>query len=242
MATEPNKIESRRPMLRLTAAEIIAWTKWTARLNREKHVVDAPAGDGHAVLVLPAFLHGDSYTAEVRGFLDNKGYAVFGWNLGINVVPSKRRLDGVRDRLIEISNQHGPVSIVGFSMGGLFARWLSMQMPDRVRQIITVCSPIHEPDRNFWLPLGPVLRVLSDVDLHQLTDEIAQPLRVSATILLNRNDGMVNFEACVDQHADHDRVIEIGCPHALIAHNSEVTRILAETLARPLLGVARNGT
>jgi pimeloyl-ACP methyl ester carboxylesterase len=229
-------------MLRLTAAEIIAWAKWTARLNREQSVVDAPAGDGHAVLVLPAFLHGDSYTARVRGFLKNKGYAVFGWNLGINVVPSKRQLNGVRDRLMEISNQHGPVSIVGFSMGGLFARWLSMQMPDRVRQIITVCSPIHQPDRNFWLPLGPVLRLLSDVDLHQLTDEIAQPLHVPATILLNCNDGMVNFAACVDRHADRDRVIEIGCPHVLIAKNPEVMRILAEILARPILGLSQNGT
>ena len=101
---------------------------------------------------------------------------------------------------------------------------------------------IHQPDRNFWLPLGPVVSRLSDVDLHQLTDEIAQPLHVPATILLNPNDGMVNSAACVDRHADRDRVIEIGCPHVLIAKSPDVMRILANILARPILRLSQNAT
>jgi hypothetical protein len=67
-------------------------------------------------------LRGDGYTQHVRDLLNALGYTSCGWQLGINVGPTRRLLDGSAERLIEISDRHGPASIVGFSMGGLFAR------------------------------------------------------------------------------------------------------------------------
>src|SRR5208337_3252561 len=130
--------------------------------------------------------------------------------------------DGAADRLIKLSDDHGPLSIVGFSMGGLFARWLSLRLPDRVRQVITVCSPIHQPARNFWLPLGPFLGLWPGVDLAKLADEIGQPLPVPGAFLFSRDDGLVNYAACRDAHATPEDNIEISGPHVLIARNPEM--------------------
>jgi pimeloyl-ACP methyl ester carboxylesterase len=182
-------------------------------------------------LVLPALVCGDRYTAHVRRFLTAIGYSTHGWNLGVNVGLTKRLLDGAAERLIELSDERGPVSLVGFSMGGLFARWLALRTPDLVRQVITVCSPIHEPARNFWLPLDRFLGLWPGVDLLKLTEEVAEPLPVGGTFMFSRDDGLINYEACWDACVPPEDNIEITGPHVLIARNPQVMSILAERLS-----------
>jgi pimeloyl-ACP methyl ester carboxylesterase len=117
-------------------------------------------------------------------------------------------------------------------MGGLFARWLSLRMPERVRQVITVCSPIHQPARNFWLPLNPFLGLWPGVDLPKLADDIGRPLPVPGTFLFSCDDGLVNCDACRDAHAAPEDNIEISGPHVVIARNPQVLLIVAQRLAR----------
>jgi pimeloyl-ACP methyl ester carboxylesterase len=232
VTSSSSDLRSRRPSLRLTAAEAVAFIGRGPRFPLDQIVANAPKGDGHSVLVLPALLCGDRYTAYVRRFLTMIGYSVHGWNLGVNIGPTRRLLDGTTDRLIDLSDEHGPMSIIGFSMGGLFARWSALRMPDRVRHVITVCSPIHEPARNFWLPLDRFLGLWPGVDLHKLMEEVAQPLPVGGTFLFSRDDGLVNPAACWDASVPPDDNIEISGPHVLIARNPQVMSILAERLAR----------
>jgi hypothetical protein len=85
-------------------------------------IAASPRGDGHAVLLLPALAHGDPYTAQVRQFPGRIGYFAHGWGLGTNLGPAKSLLDDAAERLVELSDRHRPVSLVGFSMGSLFAR------------------------------------------------------------------------------------------------------------------------
>jgi hypothetical protein len=233
MNSTPADRTPHRPNLRLTAAEAMALVSRAPRLPLDQIVAAAPEGDGHSVLVMPALLCGDLYTANVRRFLTALGYSAHGWNLGVNIGPIKRLLDGATDCLIDLSDEHGPVSLVGFSMGGLFARWLALRMPDRVRQAITVCSPIHEPARNFWLPLDRFVGLWPGVDLHKLIEEVAEPLPVGGTFLFSRDDGLVNPAACWDASVPPDDNIEISGPHVLIARNPQVMSVLAERLARP---------
>jgi pimeloyl-ACP methyl ester carboxylesterase len=224
--------KSQRPSMRLIAAEAVALIGPSSALPLDSAPRTVQRGDGHAVLVLPALLGGDPYTTFVRQFLAKLGYSAHGWNLGLNIGPTKRLLDGTLNRLIELSDLHGPVSVVGFSMGGLFARWLSLRMSHRVRQVITVCSPVREPFRNFWLPLEPFLGLWPDNDISGLAEEIAQPLPVPGTFLFSRDDGCVNYPACWDANATAEDNIEITGPHVLIARNPMVMNIMAERLAR----------
>ncbi len=203
----------------------------TPRIPMAELLAAAPRGDGHAVLVLPGLGHGDPYTATVRTFLIDIGYDVHGWELGVNFGPTDQLIVAATDRLVTLSNRYGPISVVGFSMGGLFARLLAGRMPERVRRVVTVCSPIHEPARSFWLPMGPVVGLWGGGDLDRMAEEIRHELPVPCTAVYSREDGLVNWSACVDS-SDTAESIEIGGPHVLIASNPEVLTILGKTLAR----------
>src|SRR5579872_3091961 len=224
--------QPRRPPLRQTLAEAVALFSPTPILEIERVVAQAPRGDGHAVLVLPALLRSDHFTDQVRGFLGELGYVAHGWELGLNIGPTKRLLDGSLERLRQIADERGPVSVVGFSLGGLFARWLSLRSPDQVRDVITVCSPIHDAADSFWLPLKPFLGMWPDVDIAKLAAEIAQQLPVPLTCVVSRQDGIVHWTSCCDQGAPPEDMIEITGPHALIARSPTVLSIVAERLAR----------
>ena len=102
----------------------------------------APRGDGHPVLALPGFLASDLSMAPMRRYLKELGYDTHAWNMGRNLggVASKR--GALRDLLTQIHETTGrKVSIVGWSLGGIYARDLALQLPDMVRSVITLGSP-----------------------------------------------------------------------------------------------------
>jgi hypothetical protein len=189
-------------------------------------------GDGHAVLVLPASLRSDRQTVKLRAFITGLGYAAYGWSLGVNMGPTARVLVGITERLAELSARHGAVSLVGFSMGGLFARLLSARFPARVRQVITVCSPIHQPASSVWVPLEPFLGFWPAVDLRALSAEIGAPPPVPSTCIYSRDDGIVRWAHCCDAGSSSGDNIEVSGPHVTMPHNPEVIRILVARLAR----------
>ena len=102
----------------------------------------APRGDGHPVLVLPGLVASDTSTRPLRSFLRGKGYAVSGWRQGRNFGLREGVQHGMVDLVHELNDKHGrKVSLVGWSLGGLYARQLAKMMPDRVRSVITLGSP-----------------------------------------------------------------------------------------------------
>ena len=113
----------------------------------------APRGDGHPVLVLPGLVASDVSTRPLRSFLKGRGYAVSGWRQGRNLGLRHGVQQGMVDLVREFSDAHGRrISIVGWSLGGLYARQLAKMMPDRVRSVITLGSPFagHPKATNAW--------------------------------------------------------------------------------------------
>src|SRR5258708_1795275 len=113
-------------------------------------------GDRHPVLVLPGFTAGDASTVVLRWSLRSWGYWAHGWHLGANLGPTPSVVSGLQDRLDQLHRRHGSrVSIIGWSLGGLYARELARQHPDKVRLVITLGSPFRmvEGDRSTasWL-------------------------------------------------------------------------------------------
>ena len=95
----------------------------------------APRGDGHPVLVLPGLVASDVSTRPLRAFLTSKGYAVSGWRQGRNLGLREGVQDAMVDLVQEMNDTHGrKVSLVGWSLGGLYARQLAKMMPERVRR------------------------------------------------------------------------------------------------------------
>ncbi len=102
----------------------------------------APRGDGHGVLVFPGLLAGDASTAPLRSFLRWLGYDVRGWDLGRNHGPTEAVLAGLPRALLDHAERSGrPVSLIGWSLGGVYAREMARSHPHHVRQVITLGSP-----------------------------------------------------------------------------------------------------
>src|SRR4051795_4064169 len=102
----------------------------------------APRGDGHPVLVLPGLVASDTSTRPLRHFLKSRGYAVSGWRQGRNLGLRQGVQHAMVDLVHELNDTHGrKVSLIGWSLGGLYARQLAKMMPGRVRSVITLGSP-----------------------------------------------------------------------------------------------------
>jgi pimeloyl-ACP methyl ester carboxylesterase len=197
---------------------------------------DLPRGDSHAVLFLPPSFRGDAYTAATRALVAGLGYVAYGWEQGINRGPTSRLIGGAVQRLIRLSDRHGPMSLVGYSLGGLFARLLAARFPARVRHVITVCSPIEQPARSVWIPIEPFLGLWPRVDLRRLAAEVAAPLRVPTTCVYSRDDGIVSWESCRDLKSADVVNIEVSGCHVAMGRNSETWSAVAHALARAVGG------
>lgn len=210
-----------RPRLRRTLGELDAFLRAPRDPIAPDTLAAAPRGDGRCVLVLPCALRGDRYTAAFRAGLAGIGYAAHDWSLGSNLGPTRRLLDGAEDRLIQLALRHGPVSLVGFTLGGLFARWLASRHPGHVRQVVTVCSPFRAPVESVFVSLRPVLPFWRGRD-------VARRPAVPTCALYSRADGIVAWESC---RADDEPALEIAGHHATVACDAEVFRAVAEVLA-----------
>ncbi len=208
--------------MRQTAGELVAYV-----LHRAPVLDCTVPGEGRSVLVLPGIGRGDRQTARFRAALDKAGFRSAGWGLGVNIGPTRSLLAGAAARLKAVAAVHGRVSIVGFSMGGLFARWLALEHPECVRSVVTVCSPFRNPLESLWLPLPPLTFLWPDAP--SLAARIAGPLPVPSTCLYTRRDGIVAWRNCFDPCAPQDS-FEIQGAHVTMAIDQQVLSIVAARL------------
>jgi pimeloyl-ACP methyl ester carboxylesterase len=193
-----------------------------------------PAGDGHPVLILPGFMADDWSTVALRSVLRSRGYEVHRWGLGRNLGPRAALVDGLVHRLDAIHRDSGrSVSLVGWSLGGIYARALARWRPQAVRRVITLGSPfrMRPGDRSNatrlfdWLNPGPGLP-------HPVALE-EQPLAVPSTAIYTRTDGVARWHLCIE--AEHPRAenIEVRGSHCGLGHNPAVILAIADRLAQP---------
>ncbi len=187
------------------------------------------SGEGHVVLVIPGFLTSDAYTAPLRRFLKKCGYRVFGWGLKVNFGPTPRLVAGLERRFQELHElADGPISVIGISLGGLFARNLAFEHPDEIRQVITLVSPYRLPTA---CTIEPLVRICapffsSEVDVARL----ATPLPVPSTAVYTREDGLVAWETC---RGDEPKGLSVEVPgkHVTICRNPATLRTVGHRLA-----------
>ncbi len=222
-----------RPPPRATAREFLLLFPRVADALRTPRRSAAGDGSRGAVLVIPALFCGDWQTKGLRASLSAADYASFGWDLGTDWGPTPGLIDGVQARLLALAAVHGPVSLIGLSMGGLFCRWLALRHADRVLQVITVCSPFRAPLDSFYLPLRRAAKLWPIPGLTEMAEEIEQPLPVPGTYIYSRNDGIVAWQSCLDPRFPGD-CFAIEGPHVTIANDPSVRAIVLDRLGRRL--------
>jgi pimeloyl-ACP methyl ester carboxylesterase len=217
-----------------TAAEIALLPIMRQFLNQ------APEGDGHAVMVLPGFMAGDSSTGTMRRFLSSRGYETYPWELGRNLGMSAIGDEGehLAQRLEDLYHDHGQkkVSLVGWSLGGVMAREVAKTHGHMVRQVISLGSPFGGlPEKSRAWPLYKFLaqdEVETDEFL-ELVGQLAEPPEVPTTSIYTKTDGVVHWKSSIEKEAHHTDNIEVRTAHCGLGFNAPTMYAVADRLAQP---------
>lgn len=194
----------------------------------------APRGDGHPVLVLPGLVASDESTRILRRYLRGLGYDVHGWGLGHNFGPRKGVEAAMVQRLRQLNEQHGrKVSLVGWSLGGVFARLLASQHPELVRSVISLGSPLRGSARstNAW----QVYELVSGNSAHdpRRMAHVQSTPAVPATSIYSRSDGVVAWRCSLTDTGPQAENIEVLASHVGMGSHPAVLYALADRLAQP---------
>jgi len=198
----------------------------------------APRGEPHPVLVLPGLMASDVSTGALRRWVGRLGYPVVGWDLGRNRGPTPEvvaALPALVDRLAE--QYGGTVSIVGQSLGGIFARRLAMRSPRQVRQVITLGSPFRLTERGgddtaaarLYRSLAP-LHAANRIHSARGVD---RALPVPSTSVYSRWDGVVDWRACLQPVTATSENVGVHAAHLGMGHDPAVLWVVADRLSQP---------
>ena len=200
-------------------------------------LASAPRGDGHTVLTLPGFTAGDQSTLLLRRMLRRLNYNPLPWELGQNTGSAElQRQLRVRFQAV-LAETEGRVSIVGQSLGGVFARILAHEFPDRVRQVITLGSPFASsgPD-NVNSLVTRLFQNLSGMSEDEMRDQMlefpAAAPPVPSTAIYSRSDGVVHWTTCLEYEGDQAENVEVLGSHSGMAFNPLVLSVIADRLAQ----------
>jgi pimeloyl-ACP methyl ester carboxylesterase len=235
--SEPPPAERlRAPGLGMLLAEARGIFEFNASLLLSPLLMRAPKGDGHPVLALPGFLASDLSMAPMRRFLKDLGYDTYAWQMGRNLGGVSRMRAGLRDRLAEIHHTTArKVSIVGWSLGGVYARYLALQAPEMVRCVVTLGSPFANDVRA--TNATRLYEVLSGETIEEdsgMQRAIAGDMPVPATSIYSRTDGVVNWRTCILRTSDTAENIEVHlASHVGIGVNPAALWAVADRLAQP---------
>lgn len=190
----------------------------------------APRGSGR-VLVWPGFGAGNTSTATLRAFLRFLGYQAEGWTEGSNDGDVLSLLDRLKASLTSRSDGK-PVSLIGWSLGGYLAREVARDCPQLVQRVITLGSPVVG---------GPKYTAVADVfarrgvpldEIERMVDErFDTPLSVPVTAIYSKLDGVVAWQACIDDRSPDVEHVEIASSHVGLGFSPRAYRIIATRLA-----------
>lgn len=215
----------------LRAAVELAWHKISAPKPRRQ-------GDGHPVLVIPGLGSDGLALAPLRAWCNSLGYEALDWQYGRNTGPKGdvdtwlRELAAHTESLLKPYRKRA--TLIGWSLGGLYARELAKLMTPRVRQVITLGTPFNLADDH--TNVGWVLRLLNGPTAaldEQLSARLRQPPPVPTTSVYSRDDGVVAWQACRHE-APRTNVqdLEVEGSHLGMGWNPAVMEVVADRLSQ----------
>ena len=221
-----------------TAGEIVelprfAFERLCSRLGRKTLLSYCVPGDGQGVLIIPGFLANDSYNASLISFLNSLNYDAIGWGLGFNLGP---RHDKNLSMAFTVNRLYrrtgGKITVVGHSLGGVYARELARQFPDKIRSVISLGSPISATAgqgkniaNRLFERLNPEAIAPSERAVH------AAPPPVLTTAVYSRSDPIVYWRNAMQRNGhDFCENIAVFGSHCGMTGNLAVWYLLADRL------------
>ena len=193
---------------------------------------------GPPALVIPGFLASDRTCLELRRSLAMRGWRTFPWDLGLNKGAHENTLRHLRQRL-EVIYDGTAVLVVGWSLGGVYARELAREVPEMVRAVVTLGSPFSgDPHQNNvwhlyeWIAGHPV-------DSPPVMHSAEKP-PVPTLAIWSRNDGIVAKRAARGLEGERDKQVEMRCSHMGFGISRKATRRVAREIGKFLAEIDRN--
>lgn len=223
-----------RPSLLLALTEPARAVVDVAAMTVARPVTAASAkGDGEPVLILPGFMAGDRSTAPLRRFLRNQDWTPYRWRMGRNIGPTPDVLYGLSSSVSSLARRHHrPVALIGWSLGGLYARNLAINHPELVSKVITLASPFALDQRSDST-VDRLYHAMSDRHHPDVPDvDGGAPLGLPATSVYTKADGIVPWKSCVLQEDHHSENIEVFSSHIGLGFNPAVHYLIADRLSQ----------
>jgi pimeloyl-ACP methyl ester carboxylesterase len=207
-------------------AALVAALPWLSRL---------PRGDGHPVLVFPGMGASDVTTLPLRRFLQGLGYVTQAWGQGLNFGPRPGVIERSAADLRALAERHGqPVSLIGWSLGGIYARELAKRHPAESRCVVTLGTPFtgHPRATNAWRIYE--LLTGSKVGDESMMAEIRKAPPVPTTSIYSRTDGIVSWRCSLNEPGPLVENIEVHASHVGMGMNPLALYAVADRLAQPI--------
>ena len=232
--TDARSSELQPPGLLKLALEGRAPWEFAALLAAAPWLRQLPEGDGHPVIVFPGLGVSDFTTVPMRNFLRDRGYEPHPWKQGFNFGPREGVLEACVEQLQSVHRQGGePVSLIGWSLGGIYARELAKLHPELVRCVITLGSPFtgHPRATNAWR----FFELVSGLSSHDpdVMEDIRRPPPVPTTSVYSRTDGVVAWRCSVNPELPHTENVEIQASHVGMGMNPLTMYLIADRLRQP---------
>lgn len=218
------------PPLSSLAREAIFFAPLRVRAAFGPRVKTTVDGKGQPVMVIPGFMASDRTTSRLRRSLAASGFACSGWGLGRNTGIKQDVLTRLDDRIAALGCS-APVTLVGWSLGGLIAREYTKHAPDRVAKVVTLGSPFSGDPRanNVWR----IYELIAGHKVHAPPLEVNMATKppVPTIALWSQRDGLVAPRAAYGLTDEADEHMEQQCTHMGFIASPDVIRRIAEIIA-----------
>jgi len=192
-------------------------------------------GDEHPVLVIPGFLAGELSTKPLRDFINKMGYTSYDWNLGRNY----GRLEDVETLIEQVDilykDHQQKITLIGWSLGGIYGREIAKRKPRIIRQVITLASPFKGLNKANYAKWAYRLlngKNADDIDA-ELLASIPRPAPIPTTAIYSKKDGIVPWTLCLeDEKNDLYQNIEVDSAHLGMGFDKEVLELIAHLLSQ----------
>jgi len=222
----------RGPDRKLLWAELLAWFEPIVRMFRPPLVLPR-AENPKVVMLLPGFATHPLRMRYMARCLERAGHKVKRWGLGFNLGPTERNFALLEDRVRRIRDRYGQeVVLVGWSLGGIFARELAKRHPDLIAKVVTMGSPFSGSlyANNAW----QVYQLVTGhpVDQPPIEAQVSAKPPVETVALWSPRDGIVAARSACGRPGERDRAVALRCSHLGFAHSAEAIRAVAAELER----------
>jgi len=225
-------VEARGPHRRLLWGELASPIEPLLRQFRPRLVLPQ-AAQPRVVMLLPGFGTHPLRMRYMARCLESAGHKVKRWGLGFNLGPTEENFALLEERVRQIRARYGQdVVLVGWSLGGIFARELAKRSPEIVAKVVTMGTPFSHSlyANNAWR----IYQVVTGQSIEQPKVEANVSVKppVETVALWSPRDGVIAPRSACGRPGERDRSIALRCTHLGFAHSAEAIRAVAAELER----------